>query len=106
MHPSSDLGDAVPTVVKESMALGTAVVASDVAGIPELLDNGRCGILVPPKNVKLLVAAIESLLCNNLLRQDYSYKARKYAEQKFDLWRNGKNLAEQLRSTRRHQEHE
>src|SRR5712692_349584 len=37
VHPSSGLGDAVPTVIKESMALGTPVVASNVAGISELL---------------------------------------------------------------------
>lgn len=41
VHPSTRLGDAKPNVIQEAMALGTPVVASAVAGIPELLDEGR-----------------------------------------------------------------
>ena len=101
VHPSIGLGDAVPTVIKESMALGTPVVASNVAGIPELLDGGRCGMLVPPKNVEALADAIKTLLANAAMRQTYADAARKYAEEKFDLWRNGLRLATVIRSTKR-----
>jgi glycosyltransferase involved in cell wall biosynthesis len=101
VHPSSGPGDAVPTVIKESMALGTPVVASHIAGIPELLDGGRCGILVPPGNPQELANAIEKLLTNEALRVRYADAARKYAEDTFDLWRNGQRLAEILSSTTR-----
>jgi glycosyltransferase involved in cell wall biosynthesis len=101
VHPSIGLGDAVPTVIKESMALGTPVVASNVAGIPELLDNGRCGMLVPPRNVNALADAMKALLSDAAMRQKYSDAARKYAEEQFDTWRNGRRLAEILRSTKR-----
>jgi glycosyltransferase involved in cell wall biosynthesis len=101
VHPSIGLGDAVPTVIKESMALGTPVIASTVAGIPELLDNGRCGMLVPPRNVEALVGAIKTCLGNPAMRQKYADAARVYAEEKFDTWRNGRRLAEVLRSTKR-----
>jgi colanic acid/amylovoran biosynthesis glycosyltransferase len=99
VHPSNGIADAVPTVIKESMALGTPVVASDVAGIPELLDHGRCGILVPPRDVKALADAIEMMLMNVSRRRGYADAARRYAEEKFDLWRNGQRLADRLRST-------
>jgi colanic acid/amylovoran biosynthesis glycosyltransferase len=98
VHPSIGLGDAVPTVIKESMALGTPVVASSVAGIPELLDDGRCGILVPPRSVEALVGAIQTFLLNPTMRQKYADAAREYAEYQFDTWRNGLQLAEILRS--------
>ena len=62
VHPSIGLGDAVPTVIKEAMALGTPVVASAVAGIPELLDEGRCGVLTPPRDPVALSEAMERLL--------------------------------------------
>lgn len=101
VHPSIGLGDAVPTVIKESMALGTPVVASNVAGIPELLDGGRCGMLVPPKNVEALADAIKTMLANAAMRQTYADAARKYAEEQFDLWRNGRRLARVLSSTKR-----
>jgi colanic acid/amylovoran biosynthesis glycosyltransferase len=93
VHPSMGLGDAVPTVIKESMALGTPVVASNVAGIPELLDGGKCGMLVPPQDTEALADAIMRLLANNSMRRKYADAACKYAEEKFDLWRNGRNLA-------------
>lgn len=101
VHPSSDIGDAVPTVIKEAIALGTPVVASSVAGIPELLDNGRCGILVPPRDVEALASAIEKLLQDERLRRYYAESGRKFAEEKFDLWKNGQGLARILYSTRR-----
>jgi glycosyltransferase involved in cell wall biosynthesis len=101
VHPSSGLGDAKPNVVEEAMAVGTPVIASHVSGIPELLDHGNCGILVPPKDVQALAAAIERLLADAALRRRYAEDARRYAEDALDLWRNGARLAEHLRSVER-----
>jgi glycosyltransferase involved in cell wall biosynthesis len=101
VHPSNGVGDAVPTVIKESIALGTPVVASRVAGIPELLNDGKCGILVPPSNPTALADAIQALLRDPDLRRRYADAAREHAEENFDLWRNGKELAEILHSTNR-----
>jgi len=101
VHPSNGVGDAVPTVIKEAMALGTPVVASSIAGIPELLHDGKCGLLVPPGNPSALADAIETLLKNQPLRMTFSESGRKYAEQEFDLWQNGRRLAALLASSRR-----
>jgi glycosyltransferase involved in cell wall biosynthesis len=101
VHPSPDLGDGVPNVIKEAMALGTPVVASNVAGIPELLDNGRCGMLVPPKDVNALAEAIEMLLGSETRRRKYTDAARARAEKTYDVWRNGQLLAERFCSTTR-----
>lgn len=103
VHPSNGLGDAVPTVIKEAMATGLPVIASNVAGIPELLDNGSCGILIPPRNVEALANAIEKLLMDSELCRRYAESARRYATETFDLWRNGHHLADLLRSTTRMQ---
>ena len=95
------LGDAVPTVIKEAMALGPPVIATSVGGIPELLDHGRCGILVAPKDVEGLADALRNLLQQPETRQRYAAKARRYAEETFDLWRNGQQLAQLLFSSAR-----
>jgi glycosyltransferase involved in cell wall biosynthesis len=100
VHPSDGLGDGLPNVIREAMALGTPVIASNIAGIHEALDDG-CGQLVPARDVSALASAIESLLSNPQLRRSFTDAARKRAEEKFDMWRNGQNLAEILRSTRR-----
>ncbi len=101
VHPSDRLGDGLPNVLREAMALGTPVIASRIAGIPEALDDGRCGVLVPPGNVPALVDAIELLLCDAGLREGLARRARQHTEQKFDMWRNGARLAEHLDATRR-----
>ena len=101
VHPSDGIGDGLPNVIRESMALGTPVIASRVAGIPEALDNGRCGLLVPPKDVKALADGIQTLLKSEALRFEYANLARRYAEAKFDLWQNGKCLADRLQTTQR-----
>ena len=101
VHPSSGLGDAVPTVIKEAMAVGTPVVASNVAGIPELLDDGRCGILVPPQDAQALAKGIEKMLGDDLLRKQYAESARKHIEKSFNLWENTSRLAKHLQSTTR-----
>jgi glycosyltransferase involved in cell wall biosynthesis len=83
------------------MALGTPVIASTVAGIPELLDQGRCGELVPPRDVKTLADAIEKLLSNEPLRRSFAESGRRYGEQQFDLWKIGQQVASILNSTKR-----
>ena len=100
VHPSDGLGDGLPNVVREAMAVGTPVVASDVAGIPDALEGG-CGVLVPPKNVAALADAIGRLLQDPAERQRIAERARHRAEERYNLWRNGATLAGLLRATRR-----
>ena len=101
VHPSDGLGDGLPNVIREAMAMGTPVIASDIAGIHEALDDGKCGLLVPPRDVEALATAIKTLLGNSEQRLIFADRARKRAEEKFDMWQNGRNLASVLRATKR-----
>ena len=101
VHPSCGLGDAVPTVIKEAMALGTPVIGSTAVGIPELLDQGRCGVLVPERQPDRLADAIAMLLRRGDVRDELARAGRAFAVRTFDLWRNGERLADLLRATRR-----
>lgn len=100
VHPSDELGDGLPNVVREAMALGTPVIGSRVAGIPDAL-NERCGVLVPPGDAVALADAIQRLLADPEQRIDIARRARRRVEENFDLWRNGRRLAGLLRQTRR-----
>jgi len=53
--------DLAPFSVMESLALGVPVIASAVGGLPELVDDGRNGLLVPPNSVDAVVVALERL---------------------------------------------
>ncbi len=98
-NPSRE--DALPTVIEEAIALGIPVVASNGQGAPELLDQGRGGVLVPPGDVGALADAIGALLASPLLRRGYAERARQHAERTLDMWANGARLADTLRATRR-----
>ncbi len=56
------LWDNSPNTIYEAMACGTPVVASRVGGIPELVDDGITGALVPPRDPNMLAHAIVELL--------------------------------------------
>jgi len=54
----SSLNEGCPNVLLESLACGVAVVATNVGGIPEIINNERLGILVPAQNADRLAQAI------------------------------------------------
>jgi glycosyltransferase involved in cell wall biosynthesis len=54
--------EACATVIMEAMASGKAVVATDVGGMPDLVDPGETGLLVPPGDAQALAHAMQRLL--------------------------------------------
>ena len=56
--------EAFGLVLLESLAQGTPVVASRVGGIPEVVEDGRSGLLVPPRDPAALAGALERLWSN------------------------------------------
>ncbi|MGP8025783.1 MAG: glycosyltransferase family 4 protein [Acidocella sp.] len=69
--------DPGPLVIAEARNAGCAIVATNVDGIPEMLDHGAAGILVPPKEPATLAAAIVRLLADRAELEKYSKMARK-----------------------------
>jgi alpha-maltose-1-phosphate synthase len=67
----------------EAMACGTAVVASAVGGIPEVVDNNRTGLLVPPSDPRALADAVNALLGDPQRAAAYGRAGRKRAEHEF-----------------------
>jgi glycosyltransferase involved in cell wall biosynthesis len=61
--------DGLPNVLLEAMATGLPVVSTPVSAIPEAVEDGRTGLLVPPDDPPALAAAIERLARDPRLRQ-------------------------------------
>ncbi len=61
--------EALGTAFVEAMAAGRAVVGCSVGGVPEVVDDGRTGLLVPPGDPPALGRAIRSLLADGELRR-------------------------------------
>lgn len=62
-------------VLSEAREAKCAIVASDVDGIPEALEHGKAGMLVPPGDAQELARAINTLFADPALRADFSARA-------------------------------
>ena len=82
--------DGLPTVLLESMALGTPVISTQVAGIPELVKNGETGLCVAERDPQVLAKAMKCLLDDHSLCKTFSKNARLLIESEFEEDRNAK----------------
>jgi colanic acid/amylovoran biosynthesis glycosyltransferase len=88
--------EASPVVLQEAMALGLPVVATQHGGIPELVEDGRSGLLVPERDAGALAGAMAALENDDALRRRLSLAARRAVVREFDLDRWNAILAERL----------
>jgi glycosyltransferase involved in cell wall biosynthesis len=74
-----------PLAIIEYMAVGTPIVATRVGGIPELVEDGVHGLLVPPREPEALAAAIEQLLDDRDLAQGLGERALERQRSELDV---------------------
>lgn len=71
-------------VVLEAMACGTPVIGTKVAGIVDIIENKKTGILVPPEDEKKLGEEIKRILNSPKMRKKIVYISRRYLKKKFE----------------------
>jgi glycosyltransferase involved in cell wall biosynthesis len=81
-----------PVSILEAMAYGKPIVASNIGGIPELVREGKTGLLFDPGNVSQLSNSITMLLGNHALREFFGRNARKIVEVEHSLKAHGSAL--------------
>jgi glycosyltransferase involved in cell wall biosynthesis len=86
--------DTYPLTVLEALACGTPVVATAVGGIPEQIEEGRTGFLVPAGDASALAERLTRLLSDDDLRQRMSVCAAESARRRFDLDRQANSYLE------------
>ena len=92
----ASFAEGLPVALMEAMALGVPCVSTFIAGIPELIENGKNGLLVPASDVAALAAAMQLLLDSRELRQTLSSKARETVAANYNLETNLAPLAAHL----------
>ncbi len=92
-------GDAVPWAVLEAMACGTPVLASNLGGIPDLLDGGRTGELVAPGDRASLREQLLALIGDPHRRAELATRARARCEANYDARIQTARLVELLGET-------
>jgi colanic acid/amylovoran biosynthesis glycosyltransferase len=81
----SSFAEGVPVVLMEAMAAGVPVVATQIAGISELVEDGVSGYLVPPGDPIALTNRIDKLLISRDLRAELGEAGRAKVEAEFNI---------------------
>jgi colanic acid/amylovoran biosynthesis glycosyltransferase len=90
-EPNGDM-DGIPTVFMEAMASGRPVISSALSGIPELVQDGVTGLVVPPDDPAALADAITRLAADAHLRVRLAAAGRTLVERQHDQARNARRL--------------
>jgi glycosyltransferase involved in cell wall biosynthesis len=67
----------------ESLAMEVPVVATDIGGASEAIQNGQTGLLVPPDDVTALASAIEHLIKDQRVRRQMGQSGRDFIKRRF-----------------------
>lgn len=70
--------ESIPQVIKEAFFLNIPVVATNVGGIPELIEHGKNGLLVDPNNSEQLVNSVNELLENETKAANIAHAAHSF----------------------------
>mgnify|MGYP006279854699 CR=1 FL=1 len=71
-------GEGLPNAILEAMAMGLPVVATEVAGIPDIISNGENGFTAPPNDAEALAEQIQLLSEDEQKRRQMGQTAREY----------------------------
>lgn len=77
--------EGVPQALMQAMACGKPVIGGHVGGIPETIDDGKTGLLFPPKDVLALTSAIDRFIDDQNFAVDMGVAARDVALKKFGM---------------------
>lgn len=86
--------DGLPTVLLEAMASGIPCVSTAVTGIPEIIEDGRTGVLCTPGDVDSLTAGLRRISRPDYPVEATTRRARQLIEQRFDAAAQAERLAE------------
>ncbi len=76
--------DGFPNVLAEAMAMGVPVVSTCISGIPEMIDDGVHGLLVPPRDAQALAGALQRVLTDAALHRQLAAAGRERICERFD----------------------
>lgn len=77
--------EGMSNAVMEAMSVGRPIVATDVGGAPEMIEEGVSGLLVPPKVVEPLARAMQRMLDDPAAAEEMGRAARRTVEERFSI---------------------
>jgi len=89
---ASTTGEPFGQVIIEGMAAGKPVIATNGGGVPEIVEDGKTGILVPMGDVQAMVEAIRRVLADPPLAEDMGARGRERVRDHFTIERKARKV--------------
>ena len=86
--------DGIPNVILEALSMGLPVVSTAHSGIPEVIEEGVNGLLVPPEDAQAFSSALERLICDPEMGNAFGKAGRKIVADRFNPEKNARRLLE------------
>jgi glycosyltransferase involved in cell wall biosynthesis len=95
VNPS--LSEGMPNIVLEAMGLGTPVLATAVGGVPEIIEDGVSGRLVPPADPKALAARLREAVQEKGRSRAMADRAAEFARERLGFARQFESMCDAYR---------
>jgi glycosyltransferase involved in cell wall biosynthesis len=95
------LGECFGIATVEAMAAGLPVIATDVGGTADIIEDGGNGFITPAGDERALEAQIATILDDDSLREAMGNRSRELAVARFDVDRNARRTLSELKSMAR-----
>lgn len=99
----SSFAEGVPVVLMEAMAAGVPSIATQIAGVSELIEDGVNGYLVPPGNVSALTEKLDTLIISPDVRSKFGVLGRQKVEKEFNIYKETQRLYSIFKNALNHQ---
>jgi glycosyltransferase involved in cell wall biosynthesis len=86
--------DGIPNVILEALSMELPVVSTRHSGIPEVVEEGVNGLLVPPEDASALASALKRLVCDPEMRNAFGKAGRQIVADRFNPEKNIRRLLE------------
>lgn len=95
----SSFMEGLPIVIMEAMAMGVPVIASRVAGIPELVDDGQTGLLFTPSDWNELAERMRVLIGDPSMQEHFRVAGRSTVEREYDIRVSAQRMSQLFQKT-------
>ncbi|MBL7045824.1 MAG: glycosyltransferase family 4 protein [Parcubacteria group bacterium] len=85
IYAQTSIKEGLPYAILEAGARGLPVVASNVGGIPEMIEDKKSGLLTPPKDEKAIARAMDLLISDEGMRKGLGVELKKKVAEEFSL---------------------
>lgn len=96
VYVTTSYHEGMPDTIREAMKIGKPVIATNVNGIPEAVEDGKSGFLFKPGDIRSLINYIRQLIFNPQLRVKMGEEGKRIIEERFSTEKYARNFEDMI----------